>query len=392
MANFEVPIFEIENDVEHHPHGDRLSLLRIKGYTCISAKLDDGSHRYQKGDLVAYIPEDAKFPEWLLKRMDFWKEEENKGGLSGPDGNRLTALKIRKIVSQGVLYPIKTAQTGTYRSYSIETEHGWHILDHGIVGDPVMPSIAPIGRDVAELLGLTKWEPVIPEWMTGAMCGVAEMRNFDVESLQKYPDLFVAGELVEVTEKIHGVQCPIGYIPGLNHPDCFAGGDIYVTSKGFAAQGFAFKDVADNDQNLYVRMLRRLLDDGFAEKIKSLANGQPARLWCEIFGYGVQDLQYGTTAPQIALFEIKIGDAYLSTTAMQQAAVQLGIATVPHLGQFDYDMAVLEKLRDGPTLIPRASHIREGIVVRSLTGERRMAKFVSPKYLLRSGDHVTDFA
>ena len=63
MSDFEVLVYRIEEPVENHPDADRLSLIKIQGYTCISAKLEDGSHRYKQGELVAYIPEGAVLPE-----------------------------------------------------------------------------------------------------------------------------------------------------------------------------------------------------------------------------------------------------------------------------------------------------------------------------------------
>ena len=109
MSTFEVKIVRIDS-VEHHPDADRLSIIKIGGYNCISAKLEDGSHRYKAGDLAVYIPEAAVLPEWLLKKMGFWKEEENKGTLSGSKGNRVKCVKLRNQISQGILYPVKSRE------------------------------------------------------------------------------------------------------------------------------------------------------------------------------------------------------------------------------------------------------------------------------------------
>lgn len=54
MSEFKVPVVRVIS-VEHHPDADRLSIVKVLGFTCISAKLEDGSHRYKEGDLVAYI-------------------------------------------------------------------------------------------------------------------------------------------------------------------------------------------------------------------------------------------------------------------------------------------------------------------------------------------------
>ena len=109
MSTFACNVVEIDA-VTDHPNADRLSLVRIGGYTCISAKLEDGSHRYQARDLVVYIPEAAVLPEWMLKQMDFWKD--GKGTLNGSRGDRVKAIKLRDIVSQGVLYQLEHKMGG----------------------------------------------------------------------------------------------------------------------------------------------------------------------------------------------------------------------------------------------------------------------------------------
>ena len=76
MSKFEVLVEEVSR-VEDHPNADRLSLVGVRGYNCVSAKLEDGSHRYKVGDKVVYIPEGAVVPDWLLKK-GFWNEKENK--------------------------------------------------------------------------------------------------------------------------------------------------------------------------------------------------------------------------------------------------------------------------------------------------------------------------
>jgi hypothetical protein len=81
MSDFKVAVTRVDG-VDHHPNADRLSLITIKGYAAISAKLEDGSHRYKAGDYIAYIPEGSILPEWLLKRLDMWNHDLNKGGLS----------------------------------------------------------------------------------------------------------------------------------------------------------------------------------------------------------------------------------------------------------------------------------------------------------------------
>jgi len=251
------------------------------------------------------------------------------------------------------------------------------------------------GMDVAAQLGIIKYEPPIPVHMAGEVLNLfGVIKKFDFESIQTLPDLFEAGEPVVATEKAHGTFAQIGYVPGLGHPECFAGGDIYVSSKGMGNKGLAFKDSEANRGNLYVRALRGALGEGLADRLRALSEaqgGQPVRLFGEIFGTGVQDLHYGFKEPVLRLFDVMIGDEFLTPEAMVTVAASLGLAVLPTLYEGPFDLAALQQVRDGKSVIG-GDHIREGIVIRSATGAkhavhgRKIGKWVSPAYLLRKGD------
>lgn len=142
MSDFEVLVYQIKEPVIDHPNDDRLSLIQIEGYTCISAKLEDGSHRYKQGDLVVYIPEMSVMPEWMMKDMDFWDVNKNK-----PAFKYVKAKKLHGIFSQGILYPI-------------EDNEGFLCLR-----DPQKWMEVEENKNVAEFLNITKWEPIVPESM-----------------------------------------------------------------------------------------------------------------------------------------------------------------------------------------------------------------------------------
>lgn len=167
MSTFSCPVARVAT-VENHPNADRLSLVRLEGlgYMCISGKLEDGSPRYKVGDWVVYIPSAAVLPEWLLKRMDFWNEETNKGVLAGNNGDRVKPLKLRGIFSEGVLYPViaygkdeyLTSDHTSGADFSVETPGGEHMVS--------------LGQDVSAILGITKYDPPIPVAMQGQVANV----------------------------------------------------------------------------------------------------------------------------------------------------------------------------------------------------------------------------
>jgi len=383
MSDFAVEVVRITDPVIDHPNADRLNLVQIGGYTCITNKLEGGVARYKQGDLVAYIPEASVLPEWLLRKMGFWDEANNCGALSGGQKNRVKAIRLRGTFSQGILYPIEVHHDDPARGVLRNDRWGGHAVD--------------LGDNVDWLLGITKYEPAIPEKMAGvqgALFGVT--LKYDFESIQKHPRMFQFGEEVIATEKIHGTNIQIGLVPG-----CYEEGeDIYVTSKGLGARGFNLKDCPENDGNLYVRVLRQLRQAGTLDLMRAVSEScrhAPIRIFGEVFGAGVQDLAYGEREPRLLVFDIKVGGVFLDHSDLADVAEDLRLELVPVLYRGPYSDKALKAHRDGKTTLGGSSHVREGIVIRpAVEGRdpahgRKIAKWVSPDYLLRKGN-VTEFA
>lgn len=395
MSKFEVLVEQVSN-VRDHPNADRLSLLDINGFTCISAKLEDGSHRYKDGDPVAYIPEGAILPEWLLKELDFWDEEKGKGRLNGSAGNRIKAMRLRGILSQGVIYPccgLTNEETGThYRKWMRMADGEIHKVG--------------IGHDVAEQLGITKYEPEIPASMGGEVFSHSYdlIYKFDVENAQKFQNVFAPMDIVNITEKLHGTFC--GMIFTLEKRDDFLEvvteeGTLYATaySKGLGAKGLCFKATEQNlEKNIYMRALKNLIDTRTPDELANLygeAQGETAFLIMgEIFGQGVQDLGY-STKPKFAAFDTVSAGEVDRYQVFKRVIKCLGIDRVPLLYQGPYAGADLVALRDGKSAVDGAT-LKEGIVIRDDLNEdtgfigRKMLKMVSPDYLTRKGE-ATEF-
>ncbi len=394
MADFAVRILPVRN-VRNHPDADRLSIMDVLGFVTISAKLEDGSHRYQDGDLIVYVGEGAVVPDYLLK-PGFWKEDptgetEGKGMLAGSRGNRVKAMRLRGVFSQGIMFPVERA--------SMLVEGGHLSIEYDFIkneaGDEMQ---VREGHDVSAFLGITKYEPPVPVGMAGEVVAIfGHTASYDFESIQSVPDLFEPGEEVVATEKLHGTNCQIGYVPGLDNDELFFDGNLYVGSKGMSAKGLVMKNNAANDFNVYVRTLRGLIEDGFGTKIKALSDargGVIVRVFGEVYGKGVQDLAYGTTAPQFAVFDIQVNGEYVPFEERVALAEVLGLPVVPVLYEGPYDLAAMEPFRDGKDTIS-GTNVREGIVIVARSGGRhvnhgrKIGKWISPAYLLRK--NATEF-
>ena len=378
MSHFEVPIVRITK-VEDHPNADRLSLNYFNEYITISAKLEDGSHRYKQGDLVIYVPEGAVVPDWLLKK-GFWDEKNDKGILAGSKGNRVKAIQLRKVLSQGIMF-------------SVSDFPGHDHTRHFVFAHEFPDSNIYEGMDVAELLGITKYEPVIPASMEGEVVYIGEQNvlKFDLENIKKYPDLLQKGEVVEITEKLHGTMMGIGYNYYLDHENLWEDSvnernTLFCFSKGLGSNGLVFKNNEKNAQNnVYVKIMNSLHND-LSEISHSVIT--EIFLFGEVAGKGIQDLAYGFEKPQFRLFAVATRSDGVVTWAnrddLEQWAGWFSIECVPLLYRGPWNPR-LRELRDGKSTL--ADHIREGIVISTTrkdeTFGRVILKDVSDQYLTR---------
>lgn len=185
MATFDVKVVKIER-IEEHGNADALELAVIHGFRSVVKK-----GQYRRGDLAVYIPEAALIPKYLLKRLGMWDDEKVKGRLNGSEGNRVKAIKLRGVVSQGILLELESNPSGNTR-YAVTNGEG-------------IPLSVLEGVGVGDALGIRKWEPEIPPAMAGEVTNIGQVfPGYDVENFQRFPDVFEEGEYVVATEKLHG--------------------------------------------------------------------------------------------------------------------------------------------------------------------------------------------
>ena len=189
------------------------------------------------------------------------------------------------------------------------------------------------------------------------------------------------GEDVVVTEKLHGTWCAMGR----------QNGEWIVTSKGMSSRGLAFKlDEGINDGNLYVKTFRKYQDriDTFGEWDFFILG--------EIYGKGVQDMQYDTTEPEFRVFDVfygSVGLGYYLNNKM--ARVMVNFDWVPVLYEGPFDKETILSVTKGTSEI--ATHIREGVVVKPLIERKEtdlgrvILKSVSDEYLLRKNKNATEY-
>lgn len=351
MSSFHVTVERLT--ISPHPNADRIELAQVGDYQSIVRK-----GQFKTGELGAYIPEASIVPEAILEELGL------QGKLAGSQTNRVKAVRLRGVLSQGIIYP---------------AHESW-----------------VRGQDVTDLLGITKYEPPVPVSMSGELysAGFDRCMRYDIENIKRYPGTIAPGERVIFTEKLHGTWCQLGVIP-----QALAGeeGRLVVTSKGLGSKGLAFKPGSPaNLHNLYLRVARHL---GIEQRLGE--RDEAVFVLGEVFGSGVQDLGYGASTRQdeslgFRVFDVYEGLAghgrYLDHDELEAFCTKYELERVPILYEGPFSREVLLEMTDGPeTVSGEGAHMREGLVVRPVV-ERRdevigrvQLKSISEDYLLRRG-------
>lgn len=368
--------------LEPHPNADRLSVVRVYNFQVVVNTAD-----WQGVDKAAYVQPDSVMPDKpeyrFLKdtsslrkeREELWEklQPDHESDLARADYDekiraleakidantkhlRITVKKLRGIVSMGMLLPA--------------------------------PEGSQIGDDVAELLGVTHYEPPpIEERQAGDDVAPAPPAiyapKYDVESIYKYADCFEAGEPVYVTEKLDGQNAR--YVSTLGEPY-----SVQTPTKAAQYMNYHFhagsrtewkkREGGSNwwkavDQNPW---------------IKNWMEDNPERvLYGEVFGW-VQPLKYGAKPGELFFraFDIMEGAEFWDAERFVEAVPES--FRVPSLGTMPFDFGKLQALADGPSLVKGAGHMREGIVIKPLRERKHwklgrvMLKMVSNAYLEKS--------
>jgi hypothetical protein len=374
MSQHQAKVVRI-TEILPHKNADSLGLVEIGGFQVV-VRLE----QFKVGDLAIYVEPDSIVPE--LPQFSFVWEKDGAGQLRVlvPEDpiperyRRITVRKFRKEWSEGLLMPIQEFR---------ET------FD------------AQEGADVAELLGITHWNPpedqedrepsskqsktmprsfkgwiyFLKNWAVKIItlgqydpwgeCGGANEkapRNtppvYDVENFKHYKDVFNAAvtegditmpaETVVVTEKIHGSNGRF-----LFQADLLGGGKMYAGSR---------------------KLWKKAGSTNIWRKI--LSTNSDIEKWCRehpgyvLYGEAVPTqggFEYGHTkdAPHLFLFDIRTPNGnWVTYTDARGMTGGYNIEWAPLLYHGPYDLEKISSLVDGKTKTG-GNHIREGVVIRT---------------------------
>jgi RNA ligase (TIGR02306 family) len=362
--------------LEPHPNADRLSIVRVYNFTVVVGTEDWlGVHK------AAYVQPDSVMPDtpkyrFLKETSSLRKEKEELGAL-------LTSSAITREEFDTKLAAVEAKIDANTKYLRIAVKKLRGVISMGMLVS--CPEGAEIGDDVAEQLGITHYEPPTVEEIEGSRRHAGDdvappppmiyAPKYDVESAYKYAECFEPGELVYVTEKLHGQNARFVATYDLDGP-------LDVTLQLHAGSREEWKK-QEGGSNWW-----RVIDQNPWIKERCLANPKQV-LYGEVFGW-VQSLKYGAKPGQLFFraFDILNGTEYINAEDFTAALPDK--YRVPCLGIMPFDFEALQKLADGPSLIPGANHMREGIVIKPLKERqhyklgRVMVKLVSNAYLEKS--------
>ena len=414
-ANHQANIVRIET-IKEHTNADTLEIIVIGEYQVVSKK-----GQFKVGDLGVYLQPDSVVPQtepfkfiWQ-PYFDDIKNDPSKCKHNGavvksifnekevqvctlcqlvnpnlvPERKRrITVRKFRKEWSEGLLLPIS----------DFPNELPPHDGDGSVEGDDVsdLLGITHYDPDAGKETGETSNAPKLRKKYPKSLRGwynylVRRIRNFfgvgsatdgsadnislgipvyDVDALKNYPHTFEDGEQVIVTEKIHGSNARFLFLDGVQ----------YAGSRNL------WKSPSSNC--IFRRALREL---PWIEEWCRKHEGHV--LWGEVTPTQ-GGFEYGSKNVQFFVFDVRTPegqwfDEY--TEVGQETLTHLMGHFVPLLYKGPYDLAKIKTFVDGPSLVPGAKNIREGVVIKTAkerhkTGVGRcQMKIVSNQYLERDG-------
>ncbi len=337
-STFSCPVIAVK--LEPHPNADSLSLVKIDGYQVVVK-----TEEWKDGQLAAYVPPDSSVPdrpEWAFLAGKF----------------RIRTRRFRGEWSHGLLVCAP---------------------DGARVGDDVSSSLSvvPYEPPSARREGMSARERRAMPWYRRIISYYKEVRErprgrfpyYDIENARRFQGLFQPGELIYVTEKIHGANA----LYTSKRPWYSRTTKIYMRSRT------VWKHIGRRDwwQDAYRATpgIARLLGDFPGISI-----------YGEVYGRGIQELEYGVVTPHFVGFDIWMNEKWMPQDEAYELMKKYDIPVAPFLYECTfhnmedlYDMANSFK-KSTLAAMNGADHITEGIVLQSLTS-RKILKIVSDKYL-----------
>jgi RNA ligase (TIGR02306 family) len=399
MSDIHVEVVEI-TAILAHPNADRLEVAEILGTASCVPK-----GQFKVGDRAVWFPPNMLIPEsvgTLLGVAQYLKPSAYPGD-TVQTKCRVAAVRLRTVPSYGILVPLELAQKAAQIPDHPPSDVAFQPLpDEGLQIAGLKPpytfrafvdDLKP-GDVLDAYYKAFKYTPPLPGSpglprpkgfnADAATPNAAFHKYTDIQNFYRYAKAIPDGEPVRITEKIHGMNIRLGLVK-VDETGEFAlqAGSHNVNWKPTTANG---------DTPIWWQMMT----ENVVQLLTELCDEQNSViLFGELFGVGIQDMDYGAMEPTLRVFDISVNGRYLDYSDLQFHCTQHGVELVPQLYVGPFSKAVLDEHTYGPTMLTHPANIkakfkdREGCVVTPLKEQhnhfvgRVILKSVSADYLDR---------
>lgn len=409
------------NDVRPHPNADRLVLATVLGETVIV------SNESKTGDVVLYFPSDGQLSEEFCQHNDLVRRKDEQGNQAGgfldPDKRNVRIIKLRGEYSDGLCLPLFSL---SYTGVDISTLS---------VGD----SITVVnGHEICcKYVPHKKASNTPRSTRKGKVRGEAKeqtpyfVEHVDTPQLRFVMHNFKPGDVIVLSEKVHGTSSRNAYTPVISHKKSlldkifrrpgkevsqykYVVGTRRTTVKSQTGGFYGDNQFRIDWGNQFIGKLHE--GECVFGEIAGYVNGTDTPIMGMVDNKKTKDKefvkQYGNTTTftygcrkgQSRYFVYRMTytmpDGYVIEypwDLMCRRAAEMGFEVVPELDRFIYTteedfMEHINKWLDIPSTID-PSHVIEGVVVRAINDHGlRIAKAKSENFKILSGIIVNDLS
>ena len=336
---------------------DTIEVATVDGWKVVVKKGEFGI-----GDTAIYLEIDSWVPHELAPFLSKGSEPRVYGGVKG---ERLRTVKLRGQISQGLLLPAEILLNITGKEY----------LPGGYIKFPNQDEpirLWEIGTDLTKILGIQKWEALIPAQMQGQAKGTfptSLIPKTDQERIQNcFKKVSSRSDDYEVTLKLDGSSCTIFRFEG----------ELRVCSRNME-----LKINEENIDNMFVRAATRVgiqVPEGFAFQ-------------GELMGPGIQGNRESLDRQKFFLFDIydiKAG-RYMTAEERNNALRYLKFDdNFGHVPVLRVKAPTPKSVEDALSYVDKIGslnhNIPEGVVFKSNQDSDFSFKVISNRYLLKGGN------
>ena len=335
MSNPKVWLTEI-HDVRPHPNADVLDLALVQGWQMVVKK-----DTFHNGDPVIYFEQGLVLPPDTAEALEVTNYLANKTDIDGNKVGVIHRVKLRGEPSFGLVLP------------------------------------ATMGTDLLGLTqGVVKYNPPAKNQAGDMMANHPMFPNYtDIETLRTYSSVLQEGELVAISEKLHGTNQKCGFVRN---------SDGIVEYMAGSRQWQRKRPERLEDSTYWFPLAIPSVQKLFAW-LEGLGY-QQAVLYGEVYGQGIQSYQYNEKRKAFRAFDLMVDGKFVDYYDFHQWMGNFEVAIVPidYVGPYSLDK--VRELSEAPSQLGNAQG-REGVGVKPVIERndpvlgRGAVKYISESYL-----------